>query len=64
MAWEGDAKLAGRAVETTEGNAPEGGHRFRIDLTEVVLTRVGDPADLLLIESWHPGGGVERRKRA
>ena len=63
-AWDGDAKLAGRAVETTEGETPDGGHRFRIDLTEVVLTRVGDPADHLVIESWHPGRGLERRKRA
>lgn len=54
--WEGDAKIAGRAHEV-------GDDRFRIEVTEVVLTRLGDPADHLLIESWHPGRGVERRTR-
>jgi hypothetical protein len=29
----------------------------------VVLTRVGQPADHLVIESWHPGRGLERRTR-
>jgi hypothetical protein len=38
-------------------------HRFRIDITEVVLTRVGTPADHLLIESWHPGRGLQRLER-
>ena len=61
-AWIGDAKMAGRAVETAP--APAEGHRFRIDLTEVVLTRVGDPPDHLVIETWHPGRGLERRRRA
>lgn len=59
-AWAGDAKIAGRANEVAGGDA---GHRFKIDLTEVVLTRVGDPADHLLIEAWHEGRGIERRKR-
>ncbi len=62
-AWAGDAKAAGRAVEVSEGN-PQGGHRFKIDLAEVVVTRVGDPADHLLIESWHADRGLTRRKRA
>ena len=47
--WAGDAKIAGRAVELAETE------RLRIDIEEVVLTRIGDPADHLLIESWHPG---------
>ena len=62
--WAGDAKVAGRAVETSKGNAPSGGHRFRIDILEMVLTRVGDPADHLVIESWHPDRGLETRRRA
>ncbi len=62
--WLGDAKLAGQGVEVSAGDRPEGGHRFRIDITEVVLTRVGEPADHLLIESWHPGRGLEVRRRA
>ena len=61
-AWPGEAKIAGRAVEVTDGGLPDG-HRFRIDITEVVLTRVGTPADHLLIRSWHPGRGLEERRR-
>ncbi|MGI8826717.1 MAG: response regulator [Chloroflexota bacterium] len=38
-------------------------HRFRINITEVVLTRVGEPADHLVIESWHDGRGFQRRER-
>ncbi len=54
--WPGDAKVAGRAEEL-------GDNLFRVDITEVVLTRVGDPADHLVIESWHPGRGREREER-
>ena len=32
------------------------------DITEVSLTYVGDPADHLVIESWHPGRGWQRRR--
>jgi hypothetical protein len=28
-----------------------------VDITEVVLTRVGDPPDHLVIEAWHEGKG-------
>ncbi|SCL53232.1 Pyridoxamine 5'-phosphate oxidase [Micromonospora citrea] len=59
--WGGDAKIAGVAHEEPPGD--DGSHRFRIELTEVVLTRVGDPADHLVIESWHPGRGLHRRRR-
>ncbi|MFV2113592.1 pyridoxamine 5'-phosphate oxidase family protein [Micromonospora sp. LOL_025] len=59
--WGGDAKIAGRAHEEPPGE--NGSHRFRIELTEVVLTRVGDPPDHLVIESWHPGRGLRRRRR-
>ena len=56
--WPGDAKVAGTVVEIS----PAGGH-FRLDVTEVVLTYVGDPADHLVIESWHAGRGHQRRTR-
>jgi hypothetical protein len=63
-AWPGDAKLAGRAVEMPNPEHPEEpSNRFRIALTEVVITRVGSPADHLVIESWHEGRGLERRER-
>ncbi|WBB70691.1 pyridoxamine 5'-phosphate oxidase family protein [Micromonospora sp. WMMD812] len=60
-AWDGDAKISGIAHEEPPGE--NGSHRFRIELTEVVLTRVGDPPDHLVIESWHPGRGLRRRER-
>jgi hypothetical protein len=61
--WAGDAKLAGRAIEVSDPAGVDQPHRFRIELTEVVLTRVGDPADHLVIESWHPERGREVRRR-
>jgi hypothetical protein len=73
--WPGDAKVAGRAVELTEpaeidafyrgsGQPPQpgGAHLFRIEPSEVVLTWV-DPPDQLVIESWHEGRGYRRRQR-
>lgn len=65
--WTGDAKVAGRAVEVpAPPNDPhEGSGHFRIDITEVALTGLGgDPPDHLVIESWHPDRGHERRTRA
>lgn len=62
--WSGEAKITGMAVEVTDRAASDEPHRFRIDITEVVLTRVGTPADHLLIQSWHPGRGYEERHRA
>ncbi len=61
--WAGEAKIAGRGVEVTHPNRDQEAHRFHVDITEVVLTRVGKPAHHLVIESWHPGRGVERRRR-
>ena len=62
-AWLGDAKIAGRAVEVAGEASGQPSNRFRIEISEVVLTRVGQPADHLVIESWHPGRGLERRMR-
>jgi hypothetical protein len=64
-AWPGDAKLAGMLVETTpSAGAPDkGAGSFKLDITQVVLTYVGTPADHLVIESWHPGRGWQRRTR-
>ena len=63
--WLGDAKLAGRVVAMpppAEGAEPDAGY-FRIDVREVALTRLGTPADHLVIESWHEGTGYRRRTR-
>jgi hypothetical protein len=64
--WPGDAKLAGVVVEISEpaDNPHVGAGFFRIDVREVTLTYVGDPADHLVIESWHAGRGWRRRTRA
>jgi len=62
--WLGDAKIGGRAVEVVEfGDAGEAAHRFKVDVIEVVLIRVGRPADHLVIESWHEGRGLDRKER-
>jgi hypothetical protein len=62
--WVGDAKISGRAVEVPDVERPsEAGHRFRVEVDELVLIRVGRPADHLVIESWHEGRGLRRRER-
>jgi Pyridoxamine 5'-phosphate oxidase len=71
--WRGDAKLAGRVEEIDDeerkwavvaGNAPPGPlHLFRCDITELVVVRLGEPADHLSIESWHEGRGLSRIRR-
>ena len=71
-AWRGDAKIAGRFEEITDAgrvaevNESAGGersHLFRADVTEVVVVRLGDPADHLVIESWHEGRGLSSIRR-
>jgi len=76
VGWEGDAKLAGRAEEVTDaerkatveaasggGGQPGPYHLFRVDVTQVVLVRVGDPPDHLVIELWREGEGLRRTTR-
>jgi hypothetical protein len=71
-AWPGDAKAAGRAVEVTdeavlerfaEGTPPGPFHLFKVDLTELVVTKVGEPADHLVIDVWTATDGVRQFKR-
>jgi hypothetical protein len=66
--WPGDAKLAGRLVEVTDESEMhrmhgQPGHLFRLDINEVSMTHLGDPADHLLIEAWSPERGLRRIKR-
>lgn len=61
--WVGDAKIAGRAHETSNPARLDQPHRFRVDITEVVLIRVGQPADHLVIDSWHPERGARQVRR-
>jgi hypothetical protein len=70
---DGDAKIAGRAVEVTDsatkvlqatgGEPPGPYHLFRVDVTELVRVTIGDPPDHLVIESWHEGSGLKRIER-
>jgi hypothetical protein len=61
--WSGEAKFAGLAVEVSDPARRDEPHRFRVDLTEAVLTRLAESGDHLVIETWHPGRGLERRTR-
>jgi hypothetical protein len=68
----GDAKISGRAEEIhdadrwravfgDEAPPPDEAHMFRIDVTDVVLTRV--EGELLVIDSWSEGRGMRRVER-
>lgn len=61
--WLGEAKLAGLGVEVSDTTSEDQPHRFKIDITEVVVTSIAESGDRLLIRSWHPDRGVERRER-
>ena len=68
--WSGDAKVAGRAEEVTDsrraavatGEAPA--HVFRCEIDELVVVRLNETRDRLVIESWHPERGLETRERS
>jgi hypothetical protein len=59
--WPGEAKVAGVAVALPDRE--DGAHMFAVDLTEVVWTGLTEARDQLHIISWHPGRGVEERRR-
>jgi len=61
--WEGDAKVAGRAVSTGSVDGPADGEAYRADVTEVVVTRLNEAADRLVVESWREGRGLRRVER-
>ena len=67
----GDAKLSGRAVELSgqrrqevlqEHPTAEQASLFRLDLSEAVLTEIGDDQHLV-IKRWRPTDGVTAFKR-
>ncbi|MDQ6725291.1 MAG: pyridoxamine 5'-phosphate oxidase [Actinomycetota bacterium] len=62
-AWSGEAKIAGSGREEQVAGGEDGSHRFSVDITEVVFTRVGSPADHLVIEAWGPDRGLVRFRR-
>jgi pyridoxamine 5'-phosphate oxidase-like protein len=59
--WRGDAKIAGRVEDVTAPDADS--HRFRLDIAELVVVRLGEPADHLVIEAWHEGRGLSSLRR-
>jgi pyridoxamine 5'-phosphate oxidase-like protein len=59
--WGGEAKIAGRVVELSDASRDDTPHSFRVDIGEVVLTRV--EGDHLLIRTWHPDRGLEEIRR-
>lgn len=62
--WPGEAKIAGHAVEVDFPNPPvAGGRRWRIEISEAVLTHLNDAGDQLVVDSWHPGTGTSRLER-
>jgi hypothetical protein len=73
--WDGDAKVAGHATEVTDAadrarflaawghEAGGDSHVFRADIAELVVAGLNDARDMMVIESWHPGRGVERIER-
>jgi hypothetical protein len=61
--WPGEAKVAGRAILVGDLEGEASGQLFRADLDEVVLTRLTDAADRLLIEVWRPGVPLRRIER-
>ena len=75
-AWPGDAKLSGTAVEITDPGAlaayagatehmPPGPFElFRVDIHEVAVVAMGEPADHIVIEHWLEGRGITRSKRS
>ena len=61
--WPGEAKVAGRAVLVGDPDGETSGQLFRADLDEVVLTRLTEAGDRLLIEVWRPGQPLRRVER-
>jgi hypothetical protein len=64
--WPGEAKMSGSLIEVSppEDNPFEDAGFFRLDITEASITYLGgDPPDHLVIESWNPKVGWQRRTR-
>jgi hypothetical protein len=60
--WSGDAKIAGRMVDVTDPGVTTS-HRFRADITELVVVHLDDPREHLLVDAWHESRGVTRTVR-
>ena len=54
---------AASAEEHDGPEPPSPFHLFRVDIGDVVLVRIGDPPDHLVIESWSQAAGYRRTER-
>jgi hypothetical protein len=74
--WEGDAKLAGLAVEVTDGDrkleifkamgaeeVPSDSALYRADVREAAVTRLTATKDELAIDFWSEAGGLRSLTR-
>ncbi|MBO3749739.1 pyridoxamine 5'-phosphate oxidase family protein [Streptosporangiaceae bacterium NEAU-GS5] len=66
--WSGDVKFAGRALEVEDPASKEhlpgeGSHLFRVDVAELVITRVDAGGQFLVVEMWHEGRGLSEVRR-
>ena len=61
--WPGAAKISGRGVPVGAPDSPPQGARFRVEISDVVLTHLNDAGDRLVVDSWHPGRGRNRIER-
>jgi hypothetical protein len=58
--WKGEAKVAGFAIEVDSGGD---GHRFNLDVRELVITHLNEAGTRLVIESWTPTRGYRSQER-
>ena len=58
--WKGEAKIAGIAHEVDSGGDA---HRFVIDISEAVITRLNEAGNRLVVESWTRGRGYRTMER-
>jgi hypothetical protein len=56
--------MADSSAESAKDGADEEmqGHLFRVDISEAILTKIGDPPDHLEVSVWTPSGGLRRLK--
>lgn len=62
--WPGEAKVSGRAIVVGPVSDEPDGDRFRVDVEQVVHTRLDAGATLLVVEWWTPARGLRRIERA
>jgi Pyridoxamine 5'-phosphate oxidase len=68
QSWPGDARISGRAREVTDPEErkrytdapPEAHPLFALDIERVVRIKLEGSPPHLLVQTWRPGGGLER----